>query len=133
MGRMARKVRVEFPGAIYHLTVRANGGAGLFDDDDRRYLLGRIAEAASTYQVRVYLFCLMMTHFHLVVETPRGIGGRFVPADAPGAVGRHHPGGGSRERGGGRERFGQTTVGWSLACGGERRKGSALRIANKRN
>jgi hypothetical protein len=35
-------------GAIYHLTVRANGGAELFDDDDRRYLLGRIAAAAST-------------------------------------------------------------------------------------
>ena len=32
MGRMARKVRVEFPGAIYHLTVRANGGAGLLGD-----------------------------------------------------------------------------------------------------
>lgn len=76
---MARKVRVEYPGAIYHLTVRANGGAELFDDDDdRRYLLGRIAEAASTYQVRVYLFCLMTTHFHLVVETPRGNLGRFM-------------------------------------------------------
>ena len=56
---------MEYPGAIYHLTVRANGRAELFDDDDdRRYLLGRIAEAASTYQVRVYLFCLMTTHFH---------------------------------------------------------------------
>ena len=38
---------MEYPGAIYHLTVRANGGAELFeDDDDRRYLLGRIAVAA---------------------------------------------------------------------------------------
>ena len=60
MGGMARKVRVEYPGATYHLTVRANGRAELLDDDDdRRYLLGRIAEAASTHQVRVYLFCLM--------------------------------------------------------------------------
>ena len=40
--------------AIYHLTVKANGGTELFeDDDDRRDLLGRIAEAASTYQMRV--------------------------------------------------------------------------------
>jgi REP element-mobilizing transposase RayT len=54
MGGMARKVRVEYPGAIYHLTVRGNGRAELFeDDDDRRYLLGQIAEAASTYQVRM--------------------------------------------------------------------------------
>jgi REP element-mobilizing transposase RayT len=59
MGGMAGNVRVEYPGAIYHLTVRANGRAERFDDDDdRRYLLGRIAEAASTYQGRVYLFCI---------------------------------------------------------------------------
>ena len=76
---MARKVRVEFEGAIYHLTVRANGGDALFTDDgDRRYLLSRIAEARDTYQVRVFLFCLMSTHFHLVVETPRGNLGRFM-------------------------------------------------------
>ena len=76
---MARKVRVEYEGAIYHLTVRANGGDALFtDDDDRRYLLSRIAEARDTYQVRVYLFCLMATHFHLVVETPQGNLGRFM-------------------------------------------------------
>ena len=76
---MARKVRVEYKGAIYHLTVRANGGDALFEDDgDRRYLLSRIAEACATYQVRVYLFCLMRNHFHLVVETPRGNLGRFM-------------------------------------------------------
>ena len=76
---MARRLRVEFEGAIYHLTVRANGGKGLFkDDDDRRYLLDRIAEAAQTYQVRIYLFCLMSNHFHLMVETPRGNLGRFM-------------------------------------------------------
>jgi putative transposase len=76
---MARKLRVEFEGAIYHLTVRSNGGAKLFKDDtDRRYLLGRIAEAAETYQVRIYVFCLMSNHFHLVVKTPRGNLGRFM-------------------------------------------------------
>lgn len=76
---MARKLRVEFEGAIYHLTVRANGGDRLFKDDtDRRYLLDRIAAAAETYQVRIYLFCLMSNHFHLVVETPRGNLGRFM-------------------------------------------------------
>ena len=76
---MARKVRVEYEGAIYHLTVRANGGDALFTDDgDRRYLLSRIAEARDTYQVRVYFFCLMATHFHLVVETLRGNLGRFM-------------------------------------------------------
>lgn len=76
---MARKLRVEFEGAIYHATVRANGREKLFEDDtDRRYLLDRFGEGAQTYQVRIYLFCLMSNHFHLVVETPRGNLGRFM-------------------------------------------------------
>jgi hypothetical protein len=59
------------------VTVRSNGGAALFEDDfDRRYLLGRIGEAAETYQARLYLFCLMETHFHGVLETPRANLGR---------------------------------------------------------
>ena len=76
---MARKLRVEYEGAIYHVTVRSNGGRGLFKNDaDRRYLLDRVGEAAATYQVRVYLFCLMWNHFHLVVETPKANLGRFM-------------------------------------------------------
>jgi len=70
---MARQLRVEYPGAIYHVTVRSNGKEGLFKTDgDRKYLLTRIGEAVERYHVRVYLFCLMSNHFHLVVETPRG-------------------------------------------------------------
>jgi putative transposase len=70
---MARQLRVEYPGAIYHVTVRSNGKECLFKTDgDRRYLLTRMGEAAERYQVRVYLFCLMSNHFHLVVETARG-------------------------------------------------------------
>lgn len=76
---MARKMRVEYEGAIYHVTVRSNGGTEFFGDDiDRRYLLDRIGEAVETYHVRVYLFCLMSNHFHLVVETPGGNLGRFM-------------------------------------------------------
>jgi len=64
---------VEYPGAIYHVTVRSNGKDPLFKTDgDRKYLLMRISEAAARCQMRVYLFCLMSNHFHLVVETPRG-------------------------------------------------------------
>ncbi|NLX13573.1 MAG: hypothetical protein GXY44_07970 [Phycisphaerales bacterium] len=70
---MARQLRVEYPGAIYHVTVRSNGKDCLFTTDgDRKYLLARIGEAAERCQARVYLFCLMPNHFHLVVETPRG-------------------------------------------------------------
>jgi len=70
---MARQLRVEYPGAIYHVTVRSNGKEGLFKTDgDRKYLLMRMGEAAERYHARIYLFCLMSNHFHLVVETPRG-------------------------------------------------------------
>ena len=78
---MARKLRVEYAGAIYHVTVRSNGGSQFFcGDSDRRYLLERIALAAEMHRVRVYLFCLMSNHFHLVVETPAGNLGRFMQA-----------------------------------------------------
>ncbi len=51
----ARKLRVEYAGAIYHVTVRSNGGSQLFcGDSDRRYLLERIAQAAEMHRVRVY-------------------------------------------------------------------------------
>ena len=70
---MARQLRVEYPGAIYHVTVRSNGQEALFKTDgDRKYLLSRMGEAVDRHQVRVYLFCLMANHFHLVLETPRG-------------------------------------------------------------
>ena len=64
---------------IYHITVRSNGKEDLFTDDpDRVYLLGRLKESAEQHGVRVYLFCLMRNHFHLVVETPKGNLGRFM-------------------------------------------------------
>ncbi|MEI6809539.1 MAG: transposase [bacterium] len=76
---MARQLRVEYPGAIYHVTVRSNSGDDLFGDDgDRRYLLSRMEDAAELYQVRIYMFCFMLNHFHLVVETPKANLGRFM-------------------------------------------------------
>jgi len=76
---MARQLRVQYRGAIYHLTVRSNGEQLLFKrDEDRRYLLSRLAEAAEFHGVRVYLYCLMANHFHLVIETPKGNLSRFM-------------------------------------------------------
>ena len=76
---MARQLRLEYEGAICHVTVRSNSGEDLFgDDQDRIYLLGRIKESAEQHEVRVYLFCLMANHFHLVVETPKGNLSRFM-------------------------------------------------------
>jgi REP element-mobilizing transposase RayT len=76
---MARLLRVEYAGAIYHVTVRSNGGAELYrDDTDREYWLYRLGESTAMHQVRVHLFCVMANHFHLVVETPRGNLGQFM-------------------------------------------------------
>ncbi|MFO7535147.1 MAG: transposase, partial [Kiritimatiellia bacterium] len=69
---MARKLRVQFEGAIYHVRLRGVDRRKLFDDDDERArFLKRLAEAVEEYGVRLYLFCLMTNHVHLLVETPK--------------------------------------------------------------
>ena len=64
-------MRLEFKGAIYHITVRSNGKEDLYEGDpDRAYLFRQLSESAVQHGVRVYLFCLMRNHFHLVAEGP---------------------------------------------------------------
>jgi REP element-mobilizing transposase RayT len=68
---MARKLRVAFEGALYHVTIRGVERRTLAADDaDRERLLAQIAKGVEFDQVRVFLFCLMTNHLHLVVETP---------------------------------------------------------------
>jgi REP element-mobilizing transposase RayT len=70
---MARKLRVQFPGAIYHVTFRGNARQAIFtDDEDRGRLVRRVAESAADFGVRIYLYCWMANHGHLLVETPAG-------------------------------------------------------------
>jgi putative transposase len=70
---MPRRLRVQFSGAIYHVTIRGNGRKDIFGDDhDRERFLQRLTESMETYGVRLYLFCLMNNHVHLVLETPQG-------------------------------------------------------------
>ncbi len=69
---MARKLRVPYEGAIYHVTLRGVERRRIFDDtEDSRYFLKRLGEAGEKYGVRLYLFCLMTNQAHLLVETPR--------------------------------------------------------------
>ncbi|MBU1694197.1 MAG: transposase [Verrucomicrobia bacterium] len=76
---MARRLRLLIEGGIYHVTCRGNRRQEIFRDDaDRRRLLERLAESAETFGVRIYLYCLMSNHVHLLVETPRGNLGRFM-------------------------------------------------------
>lgn len=68
---MARPLRIEFPGAVYHVTSRGNAGADVFlDDDDRQVFLGLLAFAVERFGWRCHAYCLMGNHYHLVIETP---------------------------------------------------------------
>jgi REP element-mobilizing transposase RayT len=69
---MARKLRIQYPGAIYHVMNRGDHSESVFrDEDDRGLFLATLAQACSKADWQVHSFCLMSNHFHLVVETPR--------------------------------------------------------------
>ncbi len=69
---MARKLRLEYPGAIYHLMNRGDRREPIFRDDyDRQRFLETLAEACAKTDWQVHAYCLMSNHFHLVVETPQ--------------------------------------------------------------
>src|SRR5687768_12893033 len=69
---MARKLRIQFPGAIYHLMSRGDRREKIFHDDtDRESFLQTLGETCGKTAWQVHAFCLMPNHFHLVVETPQ--------------------------------------------------------------
>lgn len=71
--RMARPLRLQYPGAIYHATFRGIERRAIFkDDQDRIRMIEALEEMADRHKVRVYLVCLMANHVHLLLETPRG-------------------------------------------------------------
>src|SRR5437867_8629780 len=68
---MARKLRVQYPGALYHLMNRGDRREPIFKDaDDRRRFLETLGQACGKTGWQVHAYCLMLNHFHLVVETP---------------------------------------------------------------
>ena len=71
LGSMPRAMRVEYPGAIYHVMDRGDRREDIFVNDvDRQDLLKTLAEACQKTAWQVHAYCLMRNHFHLVVETP---------------------------------------------------------------
>jgi len=68
-----RKLRVEYPGAIYHVMNRGDRREPIFKDDaDYRRFWETLGEACDKTGWQVLACCLMPNHFHLVVETPQG-------------------------------------------------------------
>ena len=67
---MARPLRIEFPGAIYHVTARGDRQERIFvDDADRRALLEVVGQALSRFDAQMLAYCLMGNHYHFVLHT----------------------------------------------------------------
>ena len=70
---MARPLRIEYPGAVYHVTSRGNEKKDIFKDDQDRATFLRILEHVNKrYHWLCHAYCLMGTHYHLLIETPDG-------------------------------------------------------------
>ena len=76
---MARQLRIEYPGAFYHVTSRGKQKQAIVQDDqDRGTFLGFLEKAHEKLGGLIHAFCLMDNHFHLRLETPRGNPSRFM-------------------------------------------------------
>src|SRR5438094_2541569 len=70
--RMARKLRIQYPGAIYHVMNRGDRGELIFlDEVDHERFLETLQEACAKTGWQVQAYCLIPNHFHLVLETPQ--------------------------------------------------------------
>ena len=68
---MPRKLRIQYPGAMYHLMSRGDRREKIFlDDVDRQDFIKTLAEACQKTNWQVHAYCLMPNHYHLVLETP---------------------------------------------------------------
>lgn len=68
---MARPLRIQYPGAFYHVTARGNGKRKIFENRrDRERFLSYLESAHERYGARFHAYCLMDNHYHLLLETP---------------------------------------------------------------
>ena len=68
---MARPLRIEYPGALYHVTSRGNAREDIFfDEKDRQRFLATLAHVIRDYHWICYAYCQMTNHYHLLIETP---------------------------------------------------------------
>ena len=70
---MARQLRIEYPGALYHVTSRGNAKNDIVtDDDDRKNFLSALGSVVKRFNWLCHGYCLMDNHYHLLIETPEG-------------------------------------------------------------
>ena len=69
---MARPLRLEYEGAVYHVTARGNARQDIFlHDEDRAEFLNVLADAVDRFGWNCHAYCLMANHYHLLIETPK--------------------------------------------------------------
>ena len=69
---MARPLRLEYEGALYHITSRGNAREDVFlNDSDRARFLEILGGVVARYGWICHAYCLMSNHYHLLIETPR--------------------------------------------------------------
>ena len=70
---MARPLRIEFAGALYHLTARGDRREPIYEnDEDRHSFLSILGTVVGDFNWVCHAYCLMVNHYHLLVETPEG-------------------------------------------------------------
>lgn len=70
---MARQLRIEFPGAFYHVTARGNERKAVFKSiKDREQFFSYLESASNRYGAIIHAYCLMDNHYHILIETPLG-------------------------------------------------------------
>ena len=70
---MSRPLRIEYPGAFYHVMNRSiRGHAAFLTDNDYKGYLTLLEDAWRRWDIRAFSYCLMETHYHLALQTPHG-------------------------------------------------------------
>ncbi len=68
---MTRPLRLEFAGALYHVTSRGDGRDDIYRNDaDNKQFLNVLSEVCQRFNWTIHAFCLMDNHYHLLIETP---------------------------------------------------------------
>lgn len=70
---MGRPLRINYPGAFYHITSRGNERKSIYQTNrDYERFISYLESATERYGANIHCFCLMTNHYHLLLETPRG-------------------------------------------------------------
>jgi REP element-mobilizing transposase RayT len=89
-----RHARIEFPGAMHHVTARAPSRRLLFHDDrDRQRYLQLLAREVREREWRVLTYCQLSNHLHVLIQTPQpnlGLGFKRLHEDFARHVNRRH-------------------------------------------